>query len=96
MTKTALIFSTGTEAQNNTDIIFESDLVPMCGLRPIWCSSSDSCTIRYNVYTQEFTDHLGERCGNSSCTVDGARDACCFYSSEAMFIDTPAWEVACN
>ena len=94
-TKTAIIFSTGKETQNNTNIIFESNRVPMWGFRPIWCSSSDSCTIRYNVYTQEFRDHLGERCGNSSCSSD-VRDACCLYSSQAMLIDVPIWDVACN
>ncbi len=95
-TKTGLIFSTGSDAVNDTHIVFESNRVTTWGFRPIWCEDSESCTIRYNVYSQEFRDTVGRRCDNSSCTVDGARDACCFYPALAIQVGAPAWDVACN
>ncbi len=82
-TKTALIFSTGDPSINDTDIVFESNRVTTWGFSPIWCADSDSCTLRYNVFSQRFRDVVGQRCNNSSCTVDGARDACCFYPEKA-------------
>ncbi len=97
-TKTALIFSTGDSSINDTDIVFESNRVTTWGFSPLWCEDSDSCTFRYNVFSDRFRETVGQRCNNSSCTVDGARDACCGWPALAMRFGSNATtaDVACN
>ena len=97
-TKTALVFSTGDPSINDTDIVFESNRVTTWGFSPLWCADSDSCTFRYNIFSDRFRETVGRRCNNSSCSVDGARDACCGWPAMAMRFGSNATtaDVACN
>jgi hypothetical protein len=89
--KTALLFSTG-DSFNQTDILWESNFIPIWGAYTIWCSESDSCTARYNVYRQDFKTKLGNRTTKTGRESDGYPN-CAYRVSSA---NAPFTTYRCN
>jgi hypothetical protein len=77
--KTAILFATGSESTNTTNIVFESNRLTTWGANTLWCEDADSCVIRYNTYDAAFEAQVGNRC---SCG-EGGDTPCCFYPNLA-------------
>jgi hypothetical protein len=75
ISKTALLFSTGQDSWNQTNILWENNFIPIWGAYTLWCSNSDSCTVRYNVYRQDFKTKLGNRTSGTGRESDGYPNA---------------------
>jgi hypothetical protein len=71
ISKTALLFSAGSDSYNNTDILWENNFIPIWGAYTLWCSNSASCIMRYNVYRQDFKTKLGNRTSGTGRESDG-------------------------
>jgi hypothetical protein len=71
ISKTALLFATGTPSTNNTNILWENNFIPIWGAYTLWCGDSDSCVMRYNVYRQDFKTKLGQRTQGTGQESDG-------------------------
>ena len=95
-TKAAILFSTGSDSTNTTDILFENNRLTTWGANTIWCANSDSCTVRYNVYDSVWEAQAGNRCGGGEC-IGGGGPACCGYPSRAVnFGSGTSGSYSCN
>jgi hypothetical protein len=92
--KTAILFGTGSD--NRTDVIFESNYVDWWGSRTNWSTSGATAAYRYNIYSDEFQQVVGTRCGGGQCDDYQTKPLCCGYPNDAIVNEDPVALAECN